>query len=385
MAFPFFGEKKKEKEIQPESRTEPSLITPENPSGVRQNPVPDTNPLPASAVPAGRSPAIEPVQALVSQGVYTQEFSAQTEPVTRGQFAQILVKALNHNLTLFSEFPFYRDVATDHPNYAAIEIAREKKLTDYQSEQGFYHPDQAIQYRDVYLAISHAITGAPPSRVRAEHLLRNLPQRSVFTEAEYNAVAKMTQSRFFSRVRRHETTFQPLETEVTPQGLAPFINFMMFLNERRAPIVSAEDLAPQLPAGIRLVVSPSTGILEERLKAGGRIRFQLVSAVETLPKGSMVRGVVQEAKANRTYIILFDTVRTTEGQNYETRAELSISFSAKDKLGFIVPGETFEVMTQSVPADEAPTLPESVPPPNAPPTGVPNSKVLNQPVKTIAK
>jgi hypothetical protein len=298
-----------------------------------------------------------------SQKIYSPLLRSQTQPITRAQLAEVMLKALAYDTTLVSGFPFYRDVPVDSPAYVPIEVGREKKIMEYPEDHGFYYPEKPLTYGELYLAISHAITGPLPEGARAEYLLRNIPERAALSTQHYQAVAKMAQSRFFEKTWRHQTRFAPVDEVVTPQGLAPFLTYMMFLKERRAVVSTSDQLNPQLPAGMRLMISPSTGILEAQLKAGGRIRFQLVKTVETIPRGSMLRGVVQESSADRSYQIIFNSIRTTEGLIYDTRAELSVSFSTRDKLGFIVPGETFEVVTGSPDPDSfSLEAPESEPP-----------------------
>lgn len=401
-AFSLFRKKPAVEGLPPSAQSRPSMLTLPGtepiakPHQVESSPATGNDMAPPAqpseqATPqpfrAGRMAPLDALKEMADKGIYSPELQTQDTPVTRAQLAEVLVKALKHDITLYSEFPFYRDVPVIDPAYVPIEVARAKRLIDYPGDHGFYHPAQPIRFGELYLAISHTLTGRPPAPERAEHLLRNIPERKSLSESQYASVSKMAQARFFSRVRRHETRFQPVENEVTPQAMASYISFMMFLNQSRSPIGGAEETLPELPAGLTLVVSPSTGIMEERLKSGGRIRFQLVNAVETIPKGSMVRGTVQEALPNRTYRIVFDAIRTTEGQNFATRAELSIAFSARDKLGFIVPGETFEVVTQSVSSLEQ-VEPmhngtDASPPPLTPQQNVPNRDVLKQPTRTI--
>jgi hypothetical protein len=331
----------------------------------------------------------DPLQTLADKQVISQALREQTTPVTRAQLAEVMVKALEHSTDLTSEFPVYRDVPLSHPAYAFIEVARAKKLIDYPEDHGFYHPEQEIRFEELYKAISHAITGAPPQSQRAEYLLRNIPAHDTFSPELRDAVAKMAQSRFFNRTRRYQTVFTPPEEWVTVPTLAPLIHYMMFLNQRRAPLLGISELLPQVPPGLKLVISPATGILEDRLKGGGRLRFQLVDAVEGIPRTSTLFGSVEEALPDRTYRILINNIRTPEGQVYETRAHLSVSFSARDKLGFIVPGETFEVVTQAVPPP-ATGLPSPTGTPGTSvmpttPTVPANSDLLRQPFKRLPK
>ncbi|WP_373531888.1 hypothetical protein [Vampirovibrio sp.] len=382
-AFPFFKKKPPAQELPPKVKISPEMMN------IEGQP-PSLQPLPTQPKRGGGTPAFgiqpaDPVQEVSQKKIFSQALLAQTQPVTRAQLAEVMVKAMAYDTTLLSQFPFYRDVPLENPAYMPIEVAREKKLMEYQQDHGFYYPDKPITYGELYLVISRAITGPPLEAPRAAHLLRNIPERAMLTPELYNAVAKMAQSRFFEKTWRHQTRFEPVAETVTPQGLAPFVAYMMFLKERRTPVTASDQVNPQLPAGLKLVISPSTGILEERLKAGGRIRFQLINAVETIPRGSMVRGTVQEASTGRTYQIIFNSIQATDGKTYDTRAELSVSFTARDKLGFIVPGETFEVIT--LPAEPAIVPVESLqsePPPLTPPNpNLPDSKILRQPAKTI--
>jgi len=147
-AFPFFHKKQKTQQpnIPPAIQTQPGLLqAPEVPQPVK-------------------TPALPPdaTQILVQQGIFPPEALTRTEPITRAEWAGILVRAIGHNTKLYSEFPFYRDVPATDPDYVPIEVAREKKLTVYESDHGFYHPQKPVTYAEAYESISHAITGPPP-------------------------------------------------------------------------------------------------------------------------------------------------------------------------------------------------------------------------------
>ncbi|WP_303673494.1 hypothetical protein [Vampirovibrio chlorellavorus] len=351
---------------------------------------PEASPSAQALVPSTEPPPLEdPLQMLAAKQIVSPKLMAQTTPVTRAQLAEIMVKALDHGTDLTSEFPVYRDVSLAHPAYAYIEVARAKKLLDYPHDHGFYHPEQEIRFEELYVAISHAITGPPPQSQRAEYLLRNIPGHDAFSPELRDAVAKMAQSRFFTRTRRYQTVFSPPENWVTVPTLAPLIHYMMFLNQRRAPLLGISEVLPQVPPGLKLVISPATGILEDGLKAGGRLRFQLVEAVEGIPRTSTLFGSVEKTLPERTYLILINNIRTPDGQVYQTRAELSVSFSARDKLGFIVPGETFEVVTEPVPPTvtgmPSPTgMPDASVTPTTP-TFPANPGTLRQPIRRLPK
>lgn len=341
--------------IPPTSRISPAIeAPPANEPGGRSGASPpaarpEASPSSQALVPSTQSISVEdPLQVLSEKRIFSETLLGQTTPVTRAQLAEVLVKALGHQIDRVSEFPFYRDVSADSPAYPFIEVARAKKLLDYPADHGFYHPEQPVSFEVLYLALSHAITGAAPPPQRTEYLLRDMPGHQSFSPALRDALAKMAQSRFFTRTRRYQTVFTPPQAFVTPQELAPLVHYLMFLNQRRAPLLGIPQVLPQLPAGLTLQISPATGILEERLKAGGRIRFQVLNTVGSVPRTSTLFGSVTAVLPDRSYRIQFDNLRTPEGQVYETRAYLSVSFSARDKLGFIVPGETFEITTLPV-------------------------------------
>lgn len=398
MAFPFFKRKQPVEGLPPSAKSSPTMITQpvKQPLPGLKHGLPEPSPgklakpvMPQPQAESGQpeeAVASDPLKQLTEKGVFSPQLAAQTTPVTRAELAQVLVKALEQDTGKVSEFPFYRDVPLDNPAYAAIETAREKKLLTYANNHGFYEPEKPIRFGELYLALAGAISGAAPKPGRAAHLLSKIPDHERLSPKTQQAVAKMAQARFFSKVRQYETTYQPANTSVTPANLAPMISFLMYLNERRAPISLPDEMSenPVVPAGLHLVLSPATGILESNMKAGARVVFLITQAEPPVRKGGVLWGTVQEVLPGRVYNLQFDSIRGTNGKSYATLVNLKVSFPPKDKLGFIVPGESFTVVTQPV-AGRGETPNPSAPPPIAPPKAVPNSSVLKAPVKTYPK
>lgn len=370
--FPFFHKKKPAAEsIPPSTRISPDLM---KAAPATETIKPQAEKLAKPIAPPAPPPT--PLQALVQKGIFPQDAETRTTPFNRAELASILIKALGHNTQLVSEFPFYRDVPKDYWAYAPIEIAREKRLIDYDDEHGFYRPEKTVTYADAYLAISHAITGPPPSKDATEHLLKPFKDKDALPPDVAAAAAKMALVRFFStrNAQAPQKTTLDANEPVYAEGLAPLATYLMRLIQRRAPVrTEAITAVPVLPAGLKLSVSPATAILETRLTPGEYVYFTLPMPVDRLPRGSRMRGVVREAQADlRKYSVELFEAQTPDGTIYQTSADLSLSFPPKEKLGFFVPGEVFEAYTK-IPANPETNEPETsaekapaniTPPPN---------------------
>lgn len=360
-AFSFFGigeNKAKQEPIPPilePSKTIPSVSK----EDIKPNQAEAPSIPPEAMGPKPLPKPTDPVQTLIERNVYPKEWGTRDTPLNRAELADVLVKALKHNLDMVSDFPFYRDVPKSHWAYNAIEVARAKKLLDYR-ENGFYYPERSITFADVFTAIAHTITGPPPSEDEAGYYLVIYPDWEDIPEELWPAVAKMTRARFF------EGQFSPalqLTEEPTPKTLAPYIVSLSHLNERRILLPpSKEALLPYVPGGLTLTISPTVAIFESRLAIGDAVYFSLTEAVDSLPKGSKIRGVVRDALGSHTYVIELVEVETLEEKLFKINGELDLVFRNK-ALPFIVPGETFQVTTRA-PANGTPA---QGPPPFSPP------------------
>lgn len=381
--LPFLPKKKPAVEnLPPSTRISPNLMQPapvtepgKPPSGQLAKPVAPPEPPPT------------PVQTLVKKGIFPEDAETRTTPFTRAELASILVKALGHNTQTVSEFPFYRDVPKDYWAYAYIEAAREKQLIEHAYGHGFYYPDKTVTYADAYLAISHAITGPPPTPEVTAHLLKPFKDKNTLKPYVAAAAAKMTLVRFFATRNLSETQKTMLRPNdpLDAEGLAPMITYLQRLIQRRSAVrTEATTAMPVLPAGLKLSVSPATAILEAKLTPGEYAYFTLPQPVDRLPKGSRFRGVVREAQPdNRKYTVELFEAQSPDGTLFQTSADLILSFPPKEKLGFFVPGELFETYTKS-PANpeenEAETVAPSVTPaPNQPVPAIPEKPKVSKP------
>lgn len=357
-AFPFFHKKKPPAEsIPPSAQVSPSLLnnTGKNPSATGQ---------PAMPLEQASMAPTDPLQALVQRGIFPSDAATRTAPFSRAEWADIMVKALGHNTDLVSEFPFYRDVPKNYWAYVPIEVAREKGLLQRRNDHGFYYPEKPITYTDVYVGIAQAITGPPPTPEMTNHLLESFSDRNTVSPFLAPLLAKMAQVQFFKHTGQEKLQAHP-GAPVYPTEVAPLITYLMHLIEKRSVSGPEEEAVPILPAGMALTLSPATGILEPQLSVGTSVSFTLVNPIEPLPKGSRLRGTVQEATIpSHTYVVEISEAQTPEGITYQTSAPLTLTFSPKEKLSFFVPGETFTTTTRvplNTSATAMPVLPPSSP------------------------
>lgn len=286
----------------------------------------------------------DPLPVLVEKGIFPADSGTRTTPITRAELASILVKALEHNTTMVSEFPFFRDVPREHWAYVPVEVAREKRLLTDAYDHGFYYPDRAVTFGDVYRAISKAITGPPPSSDEAAHLLSRFVDLDELEPDDRMAMAKMARTRYFWRNNQGDISSHWTEP-VSPKDLAPLVASLMYLTEHKAALIPERGTLPVLPPDISLTVTPSSAIFEERIGVGEVVFFTLVYPADPLPKGTRLRGIVRDVLPSKTYIIELTGARTPEDQIYRTSAELSIIFPPREKTAFIVPGEVFQTTT----------------------------------------
>jgi hypothetical protein len=332
LAIPFIHKKQKPQlpNIPPTTQTQPGMLQ-------------------APAVPpVVKTPVVQPdrTQILVQKGVFPPEAMTHTEPITRAEWARILVLAIGHNTHLYSEFPFYRDVPTTDPNYVSIEVAREKKLIVYEDNHGFYHPQKPMTYAEAYESISHAITGPPPDPELWPHLLKGFTDSDQLPAKTKPAVAKMARVKFF-RTPKPQTELHPNEA-MTFVGATPLVTELIQLIQQRTPLQAEnETMLANVPAGLELTLSPTTSILETNLDIGQNVSFTLVNPVGPLPKESRFTGqIISATPAARTYTVNLTTVKTPEGAEYNTEAQFTIGFSPRSRINFLVPGELFSAMNE---------------------------------------
>jgi hypothetical protein len=376
-AIPFFGKKnEKAPTYPPAMRISPELSAPQpaakakSTKGVQPSaqptdksqtvyPVPattGTNPATPVTAPAATAKDAAPVvpslvdltRTLVNKQIFSPEMADQTEPLTRAELADVMVKAMAYNQGLYETFPFYRDIATENPHYVVIEVAREKKLLTYPNDHGFYHPDKPVTYADVYTAIAHAITGPIPTPELTDHLLARFPDKDTLNPDDAKNAAKMAYAHFFTPESGTDRAALEVNNTLKPNELAPFIVYLQRLGQDRASFnARAEIVTPVLPAGLALTLSPVTSYVEAQMSPGQSLAFTLVNAVDPLPKNSRLTGTVQSIPNPRAYLLNITEARTPEGDSFQLSAPITISFGPRRRNAFIVPGQLYQTVTES--------------------------------------
>lgn len=281
-----------------------------------------------------------PVQSLLAQGVFPPNIRPGA-PVTRAQWATILIRALQYDTSLVSEFPVYRDVPRNYWAYESIESARNRELITDASGDGFYRPEQPIIYADVYRSIAKAITGPPPSPRRAAELLSGFSDQETLPEELRPSIAALSGTQFFWS-REQQLLRPPWGAIVTPEGVAPLVISLMYL----AGAETGEAPFPALPANLTLRVSPVNAVFRTGLSEDQGILFSLMAPAGPLPTGTQINGIVRTVEARTARVELTEAV-TPAGSRYRTHAEVTLTFPARTRSAIIVPGTEFQAVTSA--------------------------------------
>src|SRR5690606_23505854 len=154
------------------------------------------------------------------------------------------------------------------------------------------------------------------------------------------------------------------EQPVTYLELAPMVSQLVLRTASRQFFLPVDEKAlPVLEPGIVLSLGPANALFRERLSVGDTVYFILLEPVADLPKGGRLRGRVVESYEEKTYVVVFDQLKTPEGGTYQTHARLVLEYPEGEGNGFILPGNVFQIETQLPPE----VLPSPVPQPAQPP------------------
>ncbi len=330
--------------LRPTGEAAPQVPSPPVPTG----PQGDSAQRPADAVPpAVQTQRLQALNFLIRAGLLPPESATRTTPITRAELARLIVGAIGYNTLMVSEFPFYRDVPVDLPDYAPIEVAREKRLIDYPEEHGFYHPGQAIRFAELYGALGKVLRPPAPSDSANRLTVESFADGNRLPAELVTPVAKMAYANFFPQTRqeRHETYLLP-QQEVSAPAIAPFIVRLMQVAGTHTQLEAAlpSGAVAFLPAGLSMTVTPTASLFRSRLAVGDTVTFSLVNNAGPLIKGSRFRGRVESVADGSTYRIRLYEVRTVnEDQFFETNTILTLVFPEKDEKAFVVPGQVFEI------------------------------------------
>lgn len=262
--------------------------------------------------------------------------------VTRAQLAADIVTLLNQNRSDVSEFPFYRDVPKSDPDYLAIEVARERSMvTDRELviKNGFFKPGAPITYAELYRVLDRVLSGDDPSLPSSEAILAPFDDHDAVSNDLKPVVAKLVVSDILSPDA--QATLSP-SAFVTEERMAVLLSKM----RARLSVVNfvpkpQPEEEPVLPAGLSLVLEPTSVILQSTLNLGDTLYFSLSQDAGVFPKGSRLTGKVVEKRSDTQYDVLIDELKTPQEQYYRTRTHLLMQFSKKG--AFMAPGDLLKL------------------------------------------
>jgi len=270
--------------------------------------------------------------------------------VTRAAFADILVRALQHQTQWVSTFPFYRDVPANHWAYNAIEVARERKLmTAVYKKPGYFEPDRPMTRLEAYMVLARSLAGNVPSLEMSNQILSVFPDYQSVPEATRPQVARLVNARILRPWGQ--------KPALAPREPLNYLSFA-FMLEREITITSVKQLLlpkantqlPTVSGGLSLPVIPNNALYVSQLKVGNAVFFTLTENVYdrdnefNLPKGSRIRGDVTEIRPPSTFIVTLKQMNTPDDKTYNLNGFVALPFK-NNKDAFIVPDIPYDAIT----------------------------------------
>lgn len=304
--------------------------------------------------------------------------SGSVATVSRGEFITQLAKALGYNTSIVSEFPVFRDVALNHPHYAAIEALRERQFV-FANPNGYFYPEQSLSRLEAFRTIANAFQGIAMTPEEASLILSNYTLDTELSPPDKIALARLLQEDI---IHFSSSSFNP-DTE--PGIIKPPLNLskpldtiaLASLIERtRYKAANANSLSSRnvetglsdLPTDLIIELSPTQAIFEQDLSVGDTLYFistqdvtvraediaklrpdkSILADLTLLPKGTRFRGRVVEKVSEHLWTLRFNQAQTPNNYFYRTKALFPILFNVKPEKAFITPGQLFQITTTTV-------------------------------------
>ena len=255
----------------------------------------------------------------------------ENRPVHRAEWLVWLMQVTNLQNVFVSEFPYFRDVSTQHPAYLAIESTRTKGWLDYwQINAGYFKPDDPVTRLDALttLGFSFQPSWFKRSLEDTQHLLSPyaLQIEGKTSAIQQLALAHCIDSEFVPKSPQTETYLsQPLTLTEANSWLLK----RQLLEQEQSPTL----VTKVIPAGLTLSVTPTTALYAQQLTVGQYAYFAveedlpLAVAPTVIPRGARLRGVVNQASTDfRSVTVGFDKLILPSGESYLMAASLPLSF-----------------------------------------------------------
>lgn len=340
------------------------------------NTIPETTPTPSPTPEATTSipddiilpPDQVAVKYLIQKGYYrdlTEQKFLPEEPITRGAFITLLYRASGMLTPFVSEFPYFKDVPTTYWAYIPIEAFRMRNFLTIPNS-GYFKPNEPITRAEAAEYLSKTF---PKKWLELQpHEVENTlgayvaPSDSALSESQKLEIAKAVYAGFLSPLYQPN----PLQGQgrYTLGLRLPLTRIDAARMVYRKALVQAEEIteqnidkSPQIPAGISLVITPTSALSSEQIAVGNVFYTSLVQTTEipslnlVLPQGSRFHAEVTQLSADHLQAqVVLNRVNIPSGEIFDINAPLTLIFQPvkKTEPDYIVPGEKFTVITQSI-------------------------------------
>jgi hypothetical protein len=258
-----------------------------------------------------------------------------------------------------SEFPYFKDVPIKHWAYIPIEGFRTRDMLVL-PDNGYFKPDEPIDRLEAGVILGKTLTSGS---------LKLTPQEVEDTfKAYHQPLASVPDADRYDLARSIYGGFLMPVSHIVPLNASPHA-FVLDLSAplsrmdaarmvyRRARLEHEELLGEErmtwLPAGVQMVLTPTTALSSDQMSVGKTLFFSLVETVKVpsisaeLLRGTRVHGRVTEISADKQQVVVsLNRANLPSGEFYDLATEMTISFQPnKNQQGVIVPGNQFTVTT----------------------------------------
>jgi hypothetical protein len=282
-------------------------------------------------------------------------------PISRAEFVTLLYRAAGLSTPYVSEFAYFRDVPTNHWAYIAVEGLRVRSVVAGDT-QGFFRPEDPITRLEAAIEISKSLPEdwLKLSSTEIETTLKayaDVAGANIPTEVRED----LARSIYAGLLELHTGIAAPgaptkftldLDIPLTRMETAHMV-YQRSLIAHEQVHVHVHDI-DRLPPGIHMTLSPTSALAVEQLSVGETMFFTVTEDVPVpglntvIPRGARASGKITELTAADppTAIVALDRIRLPSGDVYDMKSQVILIFpTGKDEKRFIVPGQTFPIVT----------------------------------------
>ncbi|MEB3288040.1 MAG: S-layer homology domain-containing protein [Vampirovibrionales bacterium] len=288
---------------------------------------------------------------ILPQAVYNLYSRNINALVSRGAFANVLIKSQGHNTSLVSEYPTYRDVPKTYWAYAPIEVARERQLLTGNA-QGYFHPNDIVSRKDAYLIFAGLLAGTRPSLALSDKILSPFSDSGSIPERIRPDIARLVNAQLILPKPEPDNQLN-IEAPLDFAELSAILSREVEIQDyKRFLLPVNEATLPHLPSGVAFSVVPNGALFKNKMVVGDTVYFSLTQPVQTtlngapleIPLGTRLDGElanITNGTEGPIYEIHFNKIQVPAGDNYQVEGSIDLKFDNTQVEPFIVPGEPY--------------------------------------------